>query len=98
MARQREGKFKAEAKKIISDRYPGCFMHEMKCGDQGIPDTLVLYGEYWALLEFKESEDAPHRPNQDYYVDMFDHMGFSAFVYPENLDAVLRDLDHWFAT
>lgn len=96
MGKTPEGKFKAKAKQIISDRYPGCFMHEMKCGDQGIPDTLVLYDEYWALLEFKESEDAPHRPNQDYYVDMFDRMGFSAFVYPENLDYILRKLDQWF--
>lgn len=96
MARTPEGRFKSKAKEIISERYPGCFMHEMKCGDQGIPDTLVLYGEYWALLEFKESETAAHRPNQDWYVKKFDDMGFAAFVYPENFEDVLEALDRWF--
>lgn len=96
MARQREGRFKDTAKKIIFQRYPGCYMHEMKCGDQGIPDTLLLYNEYWALLEFKDSADAAHQPNQDWYVEKFNNMGFSAFVYPENFDDILEELDRWF--
>lgn len=96
MARQREGQFKTKAKKIIFKRYPGCFMHEMKCGDQGIPDTLILYNEYWALLEFKDSEFAERQPNQAWYVDRFNRMGFSAFVYPENFDYILEQLDEYF--
>lgn len=96
MRKTPEGRFKEKAKKIISARYPGCYMFEMKGGDQGIPDTLVLYGELWALLEFKESEDAKHQPNQDYYISKFDEMGFASFAYPENFDEVLRCLDRWF--
>lgn len=97
MRKTPEGRFKEKAKEIISERYPGCYMFEMKGGDQGIPDTLILYGALWALLEFKESSTAAHQPNQDYYVEKFDRMGFSAFVYPENLDYILRKLDRWFA-
>ena len=91
-----EGKFKAKTKKIISEMFPGCYMHEMKAGAQGIPDTLIIFGERWALLEFKESANAPHRPNQDYYIHMFNEMGFASFVYPENVEEVLTDLERWF--
>lgn len=91
-----EGKFKAQTKTIISEMFPGCYMHEMKAGAQGIPDTLIIFGERWALLEFKESKQAKKRPNQEYYVNKFDSMGFARFVYPENVDEVLDDLERWF--
>jgi hypothetical protein len=71
-------------------------MHEMKAGAQGIPDTLIIFGERWALLEFKESKNAKKRPNQEYYIEKFDSMGFARFVYPENVDEVLNDLEEWF--
>ena len=44
------------------------------------------------MLEVKRCENAPHRPNQDYYVDMLDEMSYAAFVYPENERKVLDDL------
>ena len=67
-------------------------MHEMKAGTSGVPDTLIIYGERWALLEFKNSSTAHHQPNQDHYVDYFNSMGFSAFIYPENEDEVIDKL------
>ena len=92
-----ESAFKAKAKERIRECLgDDIFIHEMMCQTQGIPDTLILCGDKWALLEFKRSRNATHRPNQDYYVDMFNSMGFSAFVYPENFEDVLDDLRRYF--
>jgi hypothetical protein len=60
---------------------------------QGSPDLCLLfrYG-FWATLEGKTSARARKQPNQDYYVDLMDGMCFSAFIYPENEEAVLHEL------
>ena len=60
---------------------------------QGMPDLTVFHGNKWATLEVKKSETASHQPNQDYYVDIMNKMSFSAFVYPENKEEVLNDLE-----
>lgn len=91
-----ESNFKRRVKIRIKSLIPECFMHEMKAGASGVPDTLILYGERWALLEFKNSSTAHHQPNQDYYVNYFNSMGFSAFIYPENEDEVIDKLILYF--
>ena len=63
---------------------------------QGIPDLLVLYGNKWASLECKGSEDAPRQANQTYYVDKMDKMSFSRFIFPENKEEVLNELQQAF--
>lgn len=70
---------------------PGCMVFKMD-QIQGIPDLLILFGGRWASLECKRHQNAPHRPNQDYYVDTMDMMSFSRFVYPENMNTVLDEL------
>lgn len=59
---------------------------------QGIPDLIILYGKRWASLEVKKSRTASHRPNQEYYVELMDDMSFSRFIYPENKEEVLYEL------
>ncbi len=59
---------------------------------QGIPDIIILYNNKWAALEVKKSATAPHRPNQDYYVDLMNKMSFASFIYPENKEDVLYEL------
>ena len=59
---------------------------------QGIPDLLIIYKDRHAYLEAKISETAPHRPNQDFYIEKAKRNSFGAFIYPENQDQVLKDM------
>lgn len=63
---------------------------------QGYPDILILCGNKWAALECKRCENAPHRPNQDWYVEKAGIMSFGAFVYPENKQYVIENLKDYF--
>ena len=90
-----ESKFQRELIQDLETMLPGVliFKNESK---QGLPDLTVLYGEHWALLECKKSRDSHHQPNQDYYVQRADEMSFSRFVFPENKQEVLDDLQRAF--
>lgn len=93
----RESKFQADLKKEIKKRFPGCIVTKLDSGDiQGIPDLLILYKDMWATLENKRSADAPKRPNQEYYVNKMNEMSFSRFIFPENREEVLRELENKF--
>lgn len=89
----KESKFQHDLIKEIKDRLPGCYVTKQDAGYiQGIPDLLVLYGERWATLECKKSENASHRPNQDYHVQKMNEMSFSRFIFPENKEEVLDEM------
>ncbi|MBR3117654.1 MAG: hypothetical protein IKF29_00290 [Oceanobacillus sp.] len=92
-----ESKFQRSLIKEIKDRFPGCVVMKNDSGYiQGIPDLTVLYENHWATLEVKDDESAPHRPNQDYYVDQMNKMSFSAFIFPENKEEILNDMERSF--
>lgn len=92
-----ERDFQANLIKTIKDRFPGCIVVKNDSGYlQGIPDLTVLYKNHWATLEDKKSEKASHRPNQDYYVNKMNEMSFSAFIYPENVEEVLNEMERSF--
>jgi hypothetical protein len=63
---------------------------------QGVPDLILLYGPYWAMLEVKLHKDSPFQPNQEHYLRLLDDMGFAACVYPENESEVLNALQQTF--
>lgn len=88
-----ENEYQAELIKRIKSRIPGSFVLKNDPDYlQGIPDLLILYQDKWAMLEVKRSADAKHRPNQDYYIEKFGEWVYSAFIYPENEDVVLDEL------
>lgn len=77
--------------------FPGCMVLKNDPNYiQGIPDLLVLYEGRWAALECKKAKQASHQPNQDYYVERMNEMSFSRFVYPENKENVLDELQQSF--
>lgn len=92
-----ENKFKTELVSEIEEMFPGCIVVHLDPNEiQGIPDLLVLYENKWAALEGKKSANAPHRPNQDYYVNLMNKMSFASFIYPENKEEVLYELQQAF--
>lgn len=93
----RESRFQSNLKQKLYEMFPGCIITKLDCNDiQGIPDLLILWGKKWAVLENKRSKDAPHRPNQDYYVDLMNKMSFASFIFPENEKEVLDELQQAF--
>ena len=94
-----ENKFKTDLIKELKEMFPGCIITHLDPIDiQGIPDLCIFYKDKWAVLEAKRSEHSQHRPNQDYYVEIMDNMSFAAFIYPENKEDVLYDLQRSFKT
>lgn len=95
----KESTFQANLIKKLKNRFPGCVILKNDAGYlQGFPDLTVLYKDHWAVLECKKDAEASHQPNQDYYVSMLDGMSFSRFIFPENEEDVLNDLQQTFGT
>lgn len=90
-----ESGFQDKLRDELKTLFPGCMIFKMD-QIQGIPDLLVLYKNMWASLECKKSARAKRRPNQEYYVGLMDEMSFSRFIYPENKEEVLNDLQKAF--
>ena len=92
-----ESKFQADLKKELEKRFPGCIVTKLDSSYiQGIPDLLVLWRDKWAALECKKNGSAKKQPNQEYYVNKMNDMSFSKFIYPENKEEVLNDLQQAF--
>lgn len=92
-----ENRFKTKLISEIENMFPGCMVLHLDPNEiQGIPDLLILYKNKWAVLEGKKNKDATHRPNQDYYIDKMNDMSFAAFIYPENKEEVLYELQQAF--
>lgn len=98
-----ERDFQAKVIKEIRELFPDCFV--LKCDGsntpQGFPDILVIYKDKWAVLEFKKSEKERYskngpRPNQEYYISRLGKMSFAKFIYPENKEEVLDELQQAF--
>ena len=81
----------------IQDKFPGAIVlkNDPKY-IQGIPDLTVLYKDHWASLECKKDCKAKIQKNQEYCVDKLNNMSYSSFVYPENKEEVLNEMERVF--
>lgn len=94
-----EKDFQKDLIKELKQTYPGCIVLKNDPNYiQGIPDLLVLHEDKWAALECKQNKSAKHRPNQDRYVSKMDNMSFARFIYPENKEEVLNELQATFGS
>lgn len=95
----RENRFQASLIHELKEMFPGCVVLKNDANYiQGIPDLTIFYNDRWAMLECKRSEGEEHQPNQDYYVEAMDDMSFARFIYPENKEKVLHELQRSFET
>ena len=94
---RKESDFQSGLIKELHNRFPGCIVVKNDSKYlQGVPDLTILYKDKWATLEDKREANAPHQPNQDWYVNTMNDMSFSRFVYPENVEEVLNELEQSF--
>lgn len=92
-----ERQFQKELIDEIKELFPGCVVLKNDSSYiQGFPDWTIFYGDKWAVLEVKRSVRASRQPNQEYYIDILDRMSFARFVYPENKEDVLEELQIFF--
>lgn len=92
-----ERDFQPNLIKELKALFPGCIIMKNDPNYiQGIPDLTILYNGHWALLECKRYEDARKQANQKYYVDKASGMSFGSFIFPENKQEVLNDLQQAF--
>lgn len=86
--------------KRIEKRFFGCVIQKLDTGyQQGIPDLLILWGPHWALLEVKKKKPtkaSDYEPNQEWFIEHFNKMSFSACIYPENEQEILDAMESAF--
>ena len=90
---KKESDFQGELIKKIKEKFPGCMvLKNDPTYIQGIPDLLILHNDKWAALECKKSGTSKVRPNQPYYVNKMNDMSYASFIYPENEEEVLNEI------
>ncbi len=93
----KESAFQHKLIKELKEMFKGCVILKNDAGYlQGFCDLIILFEKGWAALECKASATSHHQPNQDYYVDKLNNMSFARFIYPENKEEVLDELQQTF--
>lgn len=92
-----EREYQAKLIKRIERLIPGSYVRKIDI-QQGWPDLLILAPGFWALLEVKRHTPtaADFEVNQEWWIEEFDQMSFSACIYPENEQDVLHALSQAF--
>lgn len=89
----KENTFQAKLIKELKTLFPGCVVLKNDAGYlQGVPDILIMHRDKWAALECKKDASAIRQPNQEYYISEFSKMSYAKFIYPENKEEVLSEL------
>lgn len=94
----KESEFQKNVIDELYSRFPGCLVLKNDAKyKQGIPDLSVFYGNKYAFLEVKDDANATHRPNQDHYISKLNDMSFARFIFPENKEEVMNELESAFS-
>lgn len=92
-----ESNFQKNLIRELKERFPGCEVIKNDSSYiQGICDLVILYKNKWAMLEVKSDANAKRQPNQNYYVKKFGRMSFAAFIFPENKEKILNEMEQSF--
>ena len=92
-----ESNFQRNLIRELKERFPGCEVIKNDSSYiQGICDLVILYKNKWAMLEVKSDANAKKQPNQNYYVKKFGRMSFAAFIFPENKEKILNEMEQSF--
>ena len=93
----KESDYQLSLRKKIEKMFPGWIVTKNDPNViQGIPDLTIFYKKKWATLEVKASATAKVQTNQPEYVEKMNKMSFSRFIYPENEQEVLNELQQAF--
>lgn len=96
-----EDRYQSNLIKKIKTLFPDCYIlkNDGSNKPRGFPDLTILFSDgRWAELECKREANADKQPNQDYYVNRLNGFGYSRFVYPENEEEILDDLQRTFGS
>lgn len=89
----RENDFQRYLIQKLKQMFEGCYILKNDSSYlEGVPDLIILFKDRWAMLEVKQSREAHRSRAQSYYVSLLDEMSFASFIYPENEEDVLNDL------
>lgn len=89
----KESKFQKELINDLKTIFPGSVIIKNDPNYiQGIPDLIILYENKWAALEVKNDQNAKRQPNQEYYICLLNVMSYASFIYPQNREEVLNEL------
>lgn len=96
---KRESSFQSNLIERLEYEFPGILVLKNDPNYiQGIPDLTLLYGKHWACLECKRSSTEKLRPNQSYYISLMNEMSYASFIYPENMEDVINELQQAFGS
>ena len=92
-----ENQYQAKLINKLRQMFPGCIiLKNDPTYQQGVPDLIILWNDYWASLEVKPRGEFYAQANQVYFVNKLDEMSFAAFIFPENEEEVLNALQQAF--
>lgn len=93
----KESVFQHDLIQEIKDRFPGSLVIKTDPRYiQGLPDLIIFWRNKWAALECKQSATSSKQPNQEYYVGAMNDMSFARFIFPENKEDVLDEMERSF--
>ena len=97
-----ESEYQQSLKKKLDNIFRGCVILKNDPNYiQGFPDLTIFYKDKWAVLEVKKdisemSKTTASIRNQKFYIRMLDKMSFARFIYPQNEEEVLNELQQAF--